>query len=112
MSIHFTNDRAQAPALAANDDAPKLNKRQIAKAATREKLLHTARVLWAPAGSYETVTIRDIAAAAGMSTGSIFANWSGKEDLWRDAMGYEPPVDCEAVRAALKAQAAQARWAA
>lgn len=97
---------------AANDDAPKLNKRQLAKAATREKLLHTARVLWAPAGSYEPVTIRDIAAAAGMSTGSIFANWTGKEDLWRDAMGYEPPVDCEAVRAALKAQAAQARWAA
>lgn len=97
---------------AANDDAPKLNRRQAAKVATREKLLHTARVLWAPAGSYAPVTIRDIAASAGMSTGAIFANWTGKEDLWRDAMGYEPPVDCEAVRAALKAQAAQARWAA
>nr|WP_313429391.1 helix-turn-helix domain-containing protein [Brevundimonas diminuta] len=65
-----------------------------------------------PAGRHGLVTIRDIAAAAGMSTGAIFANWSGKEELWREAMGYEPPVDCEAVRAALKAQAAQARWAA
>ncbi|MGX1745058.1 MULTISPECIES: helix-turn-helix domain-containing protein [unclassified Brevundimonas] len=112
MSIHSTNDRVEASALAANDDAPKLNKRQASKVATREKLLHTARVLWAPTGSYEPVTIRDIAAAAGMSTGAIFANWQGKEELWREAMGYEPPVDCEAVRAALKAQAAQARWAA
>lgn len=91
---------------AANDDAPKLNRRQAAKVATREKLLRTARVLWAPAGSYAPVTVRDIAAAAGTSTGAIFANWSGKEALWREAMGYEPPVDCEAVRAALKAQAA------
>lgn len=91
---------------AANDDAPKLNRRQVAKVATRAKLLLTARTLWAPAGSYEPVTIRVIAAAAGVSTGAIFANWSGKEALWRDAMGYEPPVDSEAVRAALKAQAA------
>jgi hypothetical protein len=40
-----------------------------------------------------------------MSTGAIFANFASKADLWREAMGYEPPVDSEAVRAALKAQA-------
>lgn len=99
--------------VAANDSAPKLNRRDHAKAATRAKLLQAARILWASPGSYAPVTIRDIAAAAGMSTGAIFANWSGKEDLWREAMGFEPPVDCEAVRAVLKAQAdAQVRRAA
>lgn len=90
---------------AANDDAPKLNRRQAAKVATRAKLLQAARTLWAPAGSYEPVTIRVIAASAGVSTGAIFANWSGKEDLWREAMGYEPPVDSTEVRELLRSHA-------
>lgn len=99
--------------VAANDGAPKLNRRQIAKAQTRAKVLNAARVLWAPAGSYEAVGIREIATAAGMSTGAVFANFASKADLWREAMGFEPPVDCEAVRAVLKAQAdAQVRRAA
>lgn len=89
-----------------------MNKRQLAKAATRAKLIEVARVLWAEPGTYETVTIRIIAAAAGLSTGSIFANFTGKEDLWREAMGFEPPVDSAEVRAALQAAKAEARWAA
>lgn len=84
-----------------------MNKREIAKAATRVKLIETARRLWAEPGSYERVTIRDIAKAAEMSTGAIFANWTGKEALWRDAMGYPAPVDGPEVRAVL-AQMAEA----
>ena len=80
-----------------------MNKRQEAKTATRALMIETARRLWAEPGSYENVTIRIIAKAAGMSTGAIFNQWTGKEALWRDAMGYEPPVDSAAVRAALKA---------
>lgn len=79
------------------------NRRQQAKARTRALILATARSLWAEPGSYEAVTIRVITKAAGMSTGAVFANWSGKEDLWREAMGYEPPVDGPLVRAALLA---------
>ncbi|WP_313005377.1 helix-turn-helix domain-containing protein [Brevundimonas sp.] len=94
-----------AQTTAANDDAPKLNRRQAAKVATRAKLIASARKLWAEPGTYEAIGIREISAAAGMSTGAIFANWKGKADLWREAMGFEPPVDSEAVRAALKAQA-------
>lgn len=89
-----------------------MNRRQLAKAATREKLIIVARALWAEPGSYEPVTIRVIASAAGLSTGSIFSNFAGKEDLWRVAMGYEPPVDSADVREALKERATQARWAA
>mgnify|MGYP000958300183 CR=1 FL=1 len=72
------------------------------KAATRAKLVAAAQKLWAKPGTYEHIGIREIAAEAGMSTGAIFANWPGKADLWREAMGYEPPVDGPAVRAALQ----------
>lgn len=89
-----------------------MNKRQLAKAATRAKLIEVARALWAEPCTYEAVTIRVIAKAAGKSTGAIFANWSGKEDLWREAMGFEPPVDSAEVREALKERAAVDRWAA
>jgi len=78
------------------------NKRKLAKAATREAILAVARKLWETPGSYEGSTMRLIASAAGKSTGAIFANWTGKEDLWREAMGYEPPVDSAAVREALR----------
>lgn len=78
-----------------------MNRRQLAKAATREKLIVAARAIWAEPGSYEAATIRVIAKAAGMSTGAIFSNFAGKEDLWREAMGYEPPVDSADVRIAL-----------
>ncbi len=86
-----------------------MNRRQLAKAATREKLIIVARALWDEPGSYEAATIRVIAKAAGMSTGAIFANFVGKEDLWREAMGYEPPVDSAAVRQVLRNQAVVAR---
>lgn len=89
-----------------------MNKRQLAKAATRAKLIEVASALWAEPGTYEAVTIRIIAAAAGLSTGSIFANFTGKEDLWREAMGFEPPVDSAEVREALKERASAERWAA
>lgn len=80
----------------------RLNLRQQSKAATRAKLLATARRLWAEPGTYEHVTMRVIALNAGVSTGAIFANWPGKEELWREAMGYEPPVDGPEVRALLR----------
>lgn len=89
-----------------------MNKRQLAKAATRAKLIEVARVLWAEPGTYEAVTIRVIAKAAGMSTGALYNSWECKEDLWRDAMGFEPPVDSAEVREALKERATADRWAA
>lgn len=61
----------------------------------------SARRLWAEPGSYEAGDIRSIAAEAGYSTGAVFANFDSKADLWREVMGYEPPVDCIAVRRAL-----------
>lgn len=63
----------------------RLNKRQLAKAATRQKVLDAARKLWATPGSYERGTIRAIAREAGMSTGAIFANFDDKAALYAAA---------------------------
>lgn len=83
-----------------------INRRVAAKAATRAKIIAAARKLWAEPGTYETQGIREIAAEMGMSTGAVFANFKTKAGVWREAMGYEPPVDCAEVREALKAAAA------
>lgn len=60
-------------------------RRALAKQATRQKVLTAARHLFSEQG-YEGATIRDIAAAAGMSTGAVFANFTDKSDLFREIM--------------------------
>jgi AcrR family transcriptional regulator len=78
--IHSTNIQA------AEDPSMKApTRRALAKQQTRVKVLSAARRLFSEAG-YEGATIRDIAAAAGMSTGAVFANFSDKSDLFREIM--------------------------
>jgi AcrR family transcriptional regulator len=60
-------------------------RRALAKQQTRLKVLAAARRLFSEHG-YEGATIRDIAAAAGMSTGAVFANFSDKSDLFCEIM--------------------------
>ncbi|HEY9216821.1 MAG TPA: TetR/AcrR family transcriptional regulator [Phenylobacterium sp.] len=62
-----------------------LTRRALAKQQTRAKVLAAARKLFSEQG-YEGATIRDIAAAAGMSTGAVFANFADKSDLFREIM--------------------------
>lgn len=61
--------------------APRPNQRALAKQRTREKIIAAAKALFAKHG-YEGATIRDIAAAAGMSTGAVFASFTDKSDLF------------------------------
>ena len=60
---------------------PRMNRRQAAKIRTRGKVLDAARNLFAERG-YDAATIRDIAKAAGMSTGAVFANFQDKNELF------------------------------
>ena len=60
-------------------------RRALAKQQTRAKVLAAARQLFSTEG-YEGATIRDIAAAAGMSTGAVFANFADKSELFREIM--------------------------
>jgi AcrR family transcriptional regulator len=67
--------------LAAHDLAERPNQRALAKQRTREKIIAAAKALFAERG-YEGATIRDIAKAAGMSTGAVFASFTDKSDLF------------------------------
>lgn len=74
-------------------------RRALAKQQTRAKVLAAARTLFSEAG-YEGATIRDIAAAAGMSTGAVFANFTDKSDLFREIMTMDLAALGEAMREA------------
>ena len=50
---------------------------------------------------YEAATMRRIAAQAGVSVGTIGVHFSDKAELWRAAMGREPPIDSLLSRSAL-----------
>lgn len=74
-------------------------RRALAKQQTRAKVLAAARRLFSEEG-YEGATIRDIAAAAGMSTGAVFANFSDKSDLFREIMVADMAALADAMSAA------------
>ena len=74
-------------------------RRALAKQQTRAKVLDAARRLFSEQG-YEGATIRDIAAAAGMSTGAVFANFTDKSDLFREIMLTDMTALAEAMREA------------
>ena len=76
-------------------------RRALAKLQTRGKVLAAARKLFSEAG-YEGATIRDIAAAAGMSTGAVFANFADKSDLFREIMAQDFEIMHESMREAAK----------
>lgn len=73
--------------------APRLNKREASKAATRAKVVSAAAKLFAEPGKeggYEGATIRKIAKAAKMSTGAVFANFDDKAALYAAIQGHAP----------------------
>ena len=72
-------------------------RRALAKQQTRNKVLAAARALFSEHG-YEGATIRDIAAAAGMSTGAVFANFTDKSDLFREIMASDMAALTDAMR--------------
>jgi AcrR family transcriptional regulator len=89
-----------SPIQAAGETTVKVpTRRALAKQQTRAKVLAAARRLFSEHG-YEGATIRDIAAAAGMSTGAVFANFSDKSDLFREIMATDMASLAEAMREA------------
>lgn len=71
--------------IAASTRPAKVTRRALAKQQTREKVLQAARQLFTERG-YEGATIRDIAKAAGMSTGAVFASFADKSELFGDIL--------------------------
>jgi len=64
---------------------PPLNRRALAKQRTRQRLLDAARRLFAERG-YDAATVRDIAAAADLSTGAVFASFADKAELFTEVI--------------------------
>jgi AcrR family transcriptional regulator len=58
-----------------------LSLRAQTKAANRQKIITSARLLFGQNG-YEGATLRDIAKAAGLSTGAVFANFADKREIF------------------------------
>ena len=76
----------------APQDTQPLTRRAMAKQKTRRHLLDAAKRLFNERG-YDAATVRDIAAAAGLSTGAVFASFTDKADLFGEVI----IDDCEAL---------------
>lgn len=61
------------------------------KAATRAKIIGAVRDAIV-AGEYDAMTMRSLATSIGMSTGAIFAHFTGKDELFEAATGYAAPT--------------------
>ncbi|HEX4197966.1 MAG TPA: helix-turn-helix domain-containing protein [Caulobacteraceae bacterium] len=85
-----------AGAFASADSQP-LTRRALSKMRTRRQLLDAAKRLFNERG-YDAATVREIAAAAGLSTGAVFASFSDKADLFGEVI----LDDCEALAEHLK----------
>ena len=59
--------------------------RAAGKARSRKRLLEAAKRLFMQRG-YEGATVREIAAAAGLSTGAVFASFADKSDLFNEVL--------------------------
>ncbi|MFI4975561.1 MAG: TetR/AcrR family transcriptional regulator [Caulobacterales bacterium] len=81
--------------------------RALAKQRTRERILASAKALFTERG-YERATVRDIAAAAGMSTGAVFASFSDKSDLFNEIVAADRDALHEAMHNAATGQTARA----
>jgi AcrR family transcriptional regulator len=68
--------------------------RAAGKERSRRKLLDAAKRLFMERG-YDGATVRDIAAAANLSTGAVFASFSDKADLFNEVLLADCPTQME-----------------
>jgi AcrR family transcriptional regulator len=84
--------------------------REQSKANTRERLLGAARSVFA-AGGYHGASVEEIASKAGFSTGALYSNFDGKEDLFLVLMEREIDEHAREIADAVAAGASIADWA-
>jgi len=73
------------------------------KANTRERLLNAARTVFAR-GGYHGATVEQVASEAGFSTGALYSNFGGKEDLFLALMEREIDTYAREISAAVEAR--------
>ncbi len=88
----------------ATSSAPSRLTREQSRANTRERLLAAARVAFARSG-FRGASVEEIASEAGFSTGALYSNFAGKEDLFLVLMEREIEEHAEEITSAVRAQA-------
>ena len=78
----------------------RLGVRAAGKARSRQNLLNAAKRLFMERG-YEGATVRDIAAAAGLSTGAVFASFADKADLFNEVLVVDIGLQIQAMKEAV-----------
>jgi AcrR family transcriptional regulator len=78
--------------------------REQSKAHTRERLLDAARSVFAR-GGFHGASVEEIASEAGFSTGALYSNFDGKEDLFLALMEREIAAHAREIAAAVGARA-------
>jgi AcrR family transcriptional regulator len=72
--------------------------REQSKRLTRQRLLDAARTVFARRG-YHGASVEEIAAEAGFSTGALYSNFDGKEDLFLALMDHVIDAYCAEIAA-------------
>jgi len=85
--------------------------REQSRANTRERLLVAAREVFARAG-FHGASVEEIASEAGFSTGALYSNFDGKEDLFLVLMQREIEEHASEIAAAVRARSSMAERAA
>ena len=85
--------------------------REQSKANTRERLLGAARSVFASRG-FHGASVEEIASEAGFSTGALYSNFEGKEDLFLVLMEREINEHAREISVAVQARASVAERAA
>src|SRR5271168_4551025 len=84
--------------------------REQSRANTRERLLRAARSVFASSG-FHGASVEEIASSAGFSTGALYSNFSGKEDLFLALMEREIDEHAREISEAVRARSSMAERA-
>jgi AcrR family transcriptional regulator len=84
--------------------------REQSRANTRERLLGAARSVFARSG-FHGASVEEIASEAGFSTGALYSNFDGKEDLFLVLMDREIDEQAREISAAVGARSSMAERA-
>src|ERR1700690_1597800 len=84
--------------------------REQSKANTRERLLAAARSVFARRG-FHGASVEEIASEAGFSTGALYSNFDGKEDLFLVLMEREIEEHAREITEAVRARASMSERA-
>jgi AcrR family transcriptional regulator len=84
--------------------------REQSRANTRERLLGAARSVFASRG-FHGASVEEIASEAGFSTGALYSNFSGKEDLFLVLMEREIDEHAREISEAVRTRASMAERA-